>query len=761
MSRVESVVKFNINNYFEKSQKTDIQNNTVCAVATQPVTAKYTAKNLQAYYCTQPSFGHLDIQHLKNCGAYVDKSKKVFFSLFTYDDVEKVFVVLKKAGAKKQVEYPMKKDSGNIFRAELSSIQARHGDRYTFKVVKNNGESMLLPDPKAQRKTDFKSVFSEIYDHSLFEWTDKDWLAGKKPARISRLENSGLTPYRQTRVLEVNIPTFSKEGTFDGAINKIAKLIKKGVFKTDGTGVYNTVEIMPVESSYAPGWGYDGVFKSAPMEAYGGPDGLKRFNNYLHSKSINSIIDAVPNHFGDDGNPLGLIGPYFNKVHIQGGFGERPNFENDPKNNSQIRDFISDACGLNWLRDYHFDGVRLDFTNQMDSDNALRQLIEEINFHEPNGIVILEDTRVELTNKLCRPVPSKVTPEEHVHSIEKYSNNTNSLDEVGANGRWGYEVEHCMSRLLKGETNVTDLYYNIMGAIARGDVLYGMRQSHDEAGNMDGIKAVVDLTSNNLGMFKKRIAGNSDKEKGQRAAQATQAILKEFVSGQYTSDVAKEISEKYHVTSMPSIEEIEKALTVAIAKNKISQSIISTVPNTAKMQFSSLTDVTPFRFFRTFSKNAEADYKMLEAEKGYRAGKEALEDSKPDSIPYTEEYKKTMEKVDQYQIDLNEIIQSNEALKSGDIISGTTYDSSNIFGTHIKKDKDEVFTVSNLSDFSYNGDYKIQFPQGKWQVVICSEDTKYAGSGQHIQMQHVVSDGKNKNSISIPANSFTLFKKIG
>lgn len=766
MTKVESIVKFNMNSYQQKSQKADVQDNNACAVVSRPQMTKYSAKNLQAYYCSQPSFGYLNSHHIRNCGAYVDEAKKVFFSLFTYADVEKVFVVLKKAGTEEQVDYQMTKNGRNIFRAELQHEQAKDGDQYAFKIVRH-GKTMVLPDPRAHRKTDFLSPFSEIYDHHKFEWADQAWMAGANLARISRLANSGLTPVKQARIYEMNIPAFSKEGTFDGAIKELEKLIERGVFKQDGTGRYNAVEIMPLASTYKPGWGYDAVYKGAVMEEYGGPDGLKRFIDYLHSQGISAIIDTVPNHFGDDGNRFREIGSYFRKIVDPEGdrkkgkyhFGSEPNFEKDPENNSPVRDFISDVCGINWLRDYHFDGIRLDYTNLMESDYALIELVKEAHFHNPHCFIIAEDDRVEHVNKLCSPIHDDTTPEEHVRSIQACLEDKVSLDALGLDGRWGYEVEHSIKRLLIEETGVADFYDTLLTAIKRGDVIYGIRQSHDEIGNMDAIRAVVDLTKNKLNMFN-RVAGHNDTEKGFSSAQATQAILTKFVSGQLDSNAIREIIEKYHVVNMPSIKEIEQALISSIAKIKVSESIILTIPNVAKMQFmGSIVDVMPFRFFRTFSEGAEADYRRLREEKGYHAGEGALRESKLDSITYAEDYNRTKKAVDQYQIDLNDVVQTSDALKTGKIVSAIT-NHNRVLGIHIKGETDEFFTVSNLASKYNDGDYEVQFPQGKWQVVICSEDAKYAGSGQHIQTNNVISEGKSESKISLPANSFTLFKKI-
>lgn len=762
MNRIEPLFVCNNNNRIVNSNK-NFQNGGACSVATKPVSAKLSADNLKAYYCTKPSFGHLASFHMQNGGAYVEKAtKKVFFNLFTYKDVKEVFVVVKNASSGKNSFHKMAKDEKNIYRTVLSPNQAKDGDKYAFKILKENGESFLAPDPRAQRKVDFKSPFSEIYDQNKYRWTDKDWMDGKISAKISRLADKGLTQFNQKKTLEINIPTFSKQGNFAGAIKEIDKLAKKGLFKADGTGVYNAIEIMPLESSFASGWSYDGIYKGAVLEELGGPDGLKALINHMHSKNINAVIDAVPNHFGCDGNPFGKIGPYFNQTNKDKPFGERFNLENDVQNNSQVRDFLTDICGLNWLRDYHFDGIRFDLTHAMDSDNALREMVEEMNYHYPNAFVILEDNRRYMNDRLTRQIPAQKTDAEHVNSIKIYEDNKNSLNQIGANARWSYEVEHCMNRAVKGHASVSELYKSLKEASENGEILYGIRQSHDEIGNENAVKAVSDIVSNSLGMFaKNRVEGINDKEKGIRAAQATQALLTKFVSGKYTKANIDEIAKTYHIVNMPTIEELGNALLNAISKNKVSESIISSIPKTPKMTFmGGLADITPFRFFRTFSENAEADYKMLEAEKGYRAGKEALEESKLSSIKYVPSYKKIMNQTDQYQIDLNKVIQSNSALKTGYIAGGVTHDGSKVMGMHLKNGSDEAYTVSNLSDFSYNGNYNIWFPQGKWKVSICSEAEKYAGNGKNLQANEVISDGRNQVAISIPANSFTVFQKI-
>src|SRR5579864_3229064 len=63
-------------------------------------------------------------------------------------------------------------------------------------------------------------------------------------------------------IYELHVGTFSAEGTFDSAIPHLAALASLGV---------SAIEVMPVgEFPGARGWGYDGVYISAPQSSYGG-----------------------------------------------------------------------------------------------------------------------------------------------------------------------------------------------------------------------------------------------------------------------------------------------------------------------------------------------------------------------------------------------------------------------------------------------------------------------------------------------------------
>lgn len=742
--------------------------------------------NIKAYYLPkETSFGRLGIEHLQN-GAYVDEAKNVFFKLFTFPNVQKVSVVIAKdvddlakdtKKVLKIITHELQKDTNEeagIFKLKLGPNDVKVGDKYAFEIVDSNGQTILCADPYAKRKKVFfldpeknadgyldaeklyrTDKFAEIYDHNSYRWTDKNWLKGKDKRRISRLGNSqnGLKSVKEARILEINIPTFTKEGTFDSAIAKIEKMTKTMWFKPDGKGTYNTIEIMPVETSNAPGWNYDGIFKNAPMECLGGPDGLKRLVDYAHSQGINMVMDAVPNHFGTDNNHIREVGPYLSKSGV---FGDKPNFENDFRDNKHVRDWIINMCGLNWIRDYHFDGLRLDLTHDMDSDFALRQLVNEINFHEKHAFITIEDGRVNESGRILAKLSEKdiaLDQPESVHAeiIKNYDSNKVPTN-IGVDSRWSYEWEHAVNKACSNKIPMTDLKNEMVAAVKRGDVLYGARQSHDEKGNADGISEITALVRDRLNMFS-RVEGANDCEKGQKAAQMTQAYIESLISGQHPDLERNSFLRDLY-------KEVADALDYAIAQNKVSLGLTATLPG-PKMRFQGT--VEPFYFFRKFSTGAENDWAAIKHEKGYAADESAIKASVIESIPLNEKYKQIFECADNFERDVNEYASLNKAMRSGYIYENSTiaHNSSNIIGTHIKKDDSEVFTVSNFSNFAYNGDYKITLPKGKWREVINSNSQKYAGDGTCINSNEFVSDGTSPQSISVSKNSIVIFEKIG
>jgi maltooligosyltrehalose trehalohydrolase len=136
--------------------------------------------------------------------------------------------------------YPLSEEGTGYFSGRVTD--ARAGMTYRYQVDGGPG----IPDPCSRFQPEGPHGPSLIVDPSEYEWTDHEW----RGVRI------------QGQVLyEMHIGAFTKEGSFDAAIQKLDDLKRLGV---------TLLEIMPVAEF--PGrwnWGYDGVDLFAPTHVYG------------------------------------------------------------------------------------------------------------------------------------------------------------------------------------------------------------------------------------------------------------------------------------------------------------------------------------------------------------------------------------------------------------------------------------------------------------------------------------------------------------
>ena len=222
-------------------------------------------------------------------------------------------------------------------------VDAAPGARYGFAL--DGGETR--PDPRSAFQPDGVFGLSAVVDHQVYRWADSGWTG---------------RPLAGSVIYELHVGTFSPQGTFDGAVERLPHLVELGV---------DMVEVMPVaEFSGSRGWGYDGVDLFAPHHAYGGPDGLKRFVDACHQAGLAVILDVVYNHLGPAGNFLSEYGPYFSERH-RTFWGETLNFDGDAS--EEVRAFVLDNAAM-WIRDYHTDGLRLDAIQAIADESSVHVL---------------------------------------------------------------------------------------------------------------------------------------------------------------------------------------------------------------------------------------------------------------------------------------------------------------------------------------------------------------------------------------------------
>ncbi len=297
-----------------------------------------------------------------------------------------------------------------------SELELPAGTDYSYSV--NGGKA--IPDPRSAWQPQGVHGPSRVMDHSRFVWTDRQWQPKPLPSGV---------------IYELHTGTFTPEGTFDAIAGKLDHLLELGV---------THVELMPVaEFSGDWGWGYDGVDLYAPHHVYGDPNSLKRLVNTCHDRGLAVLLDVVYNHFGPSGNYLSQFGPYTADRHHTP-WGAAVNLDG-PESVEVRRYFIDNA--LMWLRDYHFDGLRLDAVHALMDNSAyhlLEQLGDEVRALErqlQRYLVVIAESDLN-DPRIVRPT---------------------SLGGYGMDAQWSDDFHHALHSVLTGEVSG---YYVDFGQIS-------------------------------------------------------------------------------------------------------------------------------------------------------------------------------------------------------------------------------------------------------------------------------------------------------
>jgi maltooligosyltrehalose trehalohydrolase len=321
---------------------------------------------------------------------------------------------------------------------ELVTDRARAGSLYRYRI---NGETKV-PDPASRANPNDVHGPSEVIDPNEFEWDDDGWHS---------------RPWHEAVVYELHVGTFSPEGTFAGAQARLDHLVQLGI---------TVIEIMPIADFPGKrGWGYDGVLLYAPESAYGTPNELKSFIAAAHKRGIAVMLDVVYNHFGPEGNYLGMYSPQFFTERHHTPWGAAINFDGD--SSRTVRDFFINNT-LYWLEEYHFDGLRFDAVH-----------------------AIIDDSKKHILKEIAETARAYAGGSRHIYLV--LENGANEARFLGAPGRsdkfdaqWDDDVHHCLHTIVTGET---DGYYSdyaeaphskLCRSLAEGFVYQGEYSAHEK-----------------------------------------------------------------------------------------------------------------------------------------------------------------------------------------------------------------------------------------------------------------------------------------
>ena len=237
-------------------------------------------------------------------------------------------------------EQCMIRSADGWFEAEVEGRSV--GSPYGFKL----SDGSIVPDPASRLQEDVLGL-SRLVDPGSYAWKDVDWKG---------------RDWREAVFYEIHIGTFTSEGTFRAAENRLAYLADLG---------FTAIELMPIaQFPGRRGWGYDGVFQYAPFAPYGAADDLKSFVDTAHGLGLMVFLDVVYNHFGPEGN---LVPTYASEFFLEDNptpWGPRIDFTKQPVR----RYFIENS--VYWIDEFHLDGLRLDAVDQIEDSSDIHVLEE-------------------------------------------------------------------------------------------------------------------------------------------------------------------------------------------------------------------------------------------------------------------------------------------------------------------------------------------------------------------------------------------------
>ncbi|MBD3585595.1 1,4-alpha-glucan branching protein [Salinimonas sp. HHU 13199] len=287
-------------------------------------------------------------------------------------------------------DQPMEPAEGGIW--WCVSDAARNGHEYKFVIEDSAGNKSQKNDPRARHLTN--SVGNSLIYDDDYQWQTREF---QPPA------------LHQHVIYEMHIGTFGKNGdtfgTFDSVISRLDALKKLGI---------TMIELMPVnEFAGDQSWGYNPAYPFAVEEAYGGPDGLKRFIDAAHQRGIGVILDVVYNHLGPsdldlwqfDGwseNDKGGI-YFYNDERSSTPWGDtRPDYGRE-----EVRRYFIDNARM-WLSEFRADGLRMDMVPYMRSVSGIDDGSDDI----PEAYTMIK----QINQMVADEFDNKVTIAEDLHS---------------------------------------------------------------------------------------------------------------------------------------------------------------------------------------------------------------------------------------------------------------------------------------------------------------------------------------------------------
>ncbi len=287
-------------------------------------------------------------------------------------------------------ELPMKAAyDGNFY--ELRVPEAVPGERYKYRIYAHGGYADHC-DPYGFQMELRPAHRSVVCDPGPFSFHDEAWM-----------KRRAAQPDGPMNIYEMHLGSWRRKP--DGAWYQYDELAEPLARYLTEYG-YNWVELMPLAEHPADeSWGYQTTGYFTPTSRYGTPVQLKMLIDTLHCHGIGVLLDFVPVHFARDSYGLArYVGScLYEYPHPDVGVSEWGSC-NFMHSRGEVRSFLQSSAHF-WLKEYHFDGLRMDAVSRMiywqgdekrgvngNALDYLKVMNRGLKKLDPGGVLIAEDS---------------------------------------------------------------------------------------------------------------------------------------------------------------------------------------------------------------------------------------------------------------------------------------------------------------------------------------------------------------------------------